>query len=510
MSEESKATGGSAPLIEGRNLSKRFPGVVALEGVNFTLGRGEILCVIGENGAGKSTLMKIIGGIYQPDSGSLFLDGRETRIGGVQDAMALGIGLIHQELNLADNLSVAGNVFLGREPRRLGPLGIIDRGKMEGEAEVLCRRVGLECAPDEIVSSLPIAQQQLVEIAKALSLNARVLMMDEPTSSLSAKETEMLFSVIRDLRADGVGIIYISHRLGEVKEIADRVMVMRDGKNAGELKAEEIQRDRMVQLMVGRDLSQMYRRADAGRAGEVVFQVRGFRTKANPDHDVSFDIRAGEILGMAGLVGSGRTELARAMFGIDEPLQGNMAVDGKTIPAGDCLAAIRAGLFLLPEDRKTQGLIIEATVKENIALAGLRNWHRAWIVDRRMEREVAERMRSMLNIRTPSIAQAVNLLSGGNQQKTALAKWLCLEPRVLLLDEPTRGVDVGARAEIYHLMEDLARRGMAVLMISSEMEEILGMSDRVLVMHEGRVAGELSREQLSEEAVMSLATGGGM
>ncbi len=493
----------SAPLLEVRNFTKSFPGVRALRGVSLTLARGEVLAVIGENGAGKSTLMKILAGVQRQDGGELLLDGERIEIRSVHDALARGIALIHQELNLADNLDVAANIFLGREPHRAG---IMDARRLRREARQFLDAVGLDIDPSVLVSTLPIGKQQLVEIAKALSVDARVLIMDEPTSSLSSREAENLFAVIRDLRKRGVSIVYISHRLGEVKELADRVTVLRDGENAGELAREEIDHARMVKLMVGRDLSQFYPH-QPHKPGDVALEVRALRTPANPQHEVSFSVSAGEIVGIAGLVGAGRTELVETIFGVTPALGGSIRLGGVEMVPQSPLDAIAAGLALVPEDRKQQGIVLGMSVRENVSLASLRRDQRHGFLNRPREAQLSAQMIADLRIKTPHDGQAAQFLSGGNQQKVVLGKWLALEPRVLLLDEPTRGIDVGAKQEIYRLMEELAGRGVAIIFVSSEMEEILGMSDRALVMHEGRIAGELQRAELSEESVLHLATG---
>jgi ribose transport system ATP-binding protein len=421
----------------------------------------------------------------------------------VRRATELGIALIHQELNLAGNLDIGANIYLGREPRRWG---LIDFATIRRHSREVLARVGLNLSPRIRVGTLPIGQQQLVEIAKALSADARILIMDEPTSSLSSGESARLFEVIRDLKSRGVSIVYISHRLGEVKEVCDRVTVLRDGKNAGELSRDEIDHDRMVRLMVGRDLSQFYVRKPH-EPGEVMLEVKDLRVPGRAHHPVSFAVRAGEIVGLAGLVGAGRTELLRVLFGVDQAEGGELRVAGRVLVPQSPRDAIRAGLALVPEDRKEQGLILEMAVRHNLSLASLRRDQRFGLRDGGRERAAARELIAKLNIKTPSQEQIVQYLSGGNQQKVVLGKWLNLRPRVLLLDEPTRGVDVGAKREIYTIMEDLAAAGVAILFVSSEMEEILGMSDRTLVMHEGRLAGELSRADLSEEAIMHLATG---
>ncbi len=493
-----------ARVLEIRNVSKRFPGVRALENVNLSLLPGEVLGLIGENGAGKSTLMKILAGIERPDSGAILVEGRGAQFHSVRDAMRQGISLIHQELNLSDNLDVGANVFLGREPLRFG---LIDSRRVHTEAQPYLDCIGLKVSSRDLVSGLSIGRQQMVEIAKALSIRSRVLIMDEPTSSLSQHETENLFRVIKDLRTQGVSIIYISHRLREIEELADRVSVLRDGQNAGELARGEISHDRMVRLMVGRDLSQFYARRPH-RAGDPILEAEDLRTVAHPKHGLTFSVRAGEIVGVAGLVGAGRTELLRGLFAIDPRMGGVMRVGGQAVQPRSPAEAIRAGLALVPEDRKQQGIILEMAVRQNLSLAALgRHQRPGGFLNRVFENELAATMISKLNIRTPSSEQRVQFLSGGNQQKVVLGKWLALKPRVLLLDEPTRGIDVGAKEEIYRLMEELAESGVGILFVSSEMAEIIGMSDRALVMHEGRLTGELARSELSEEAIMHLATG---
>jgi ribose transport system ATP-binding protein len=497
----------TSPLLEVRAVRKRFPGVLALDGVSLRLAAGEVLAVVGENGAGKSTLMKIVGGLYPPDDGEILLDGRPVRFTGVTAAMAAGISLIHQELNLAENLSVAANVFLGRE-RLAGRMWLRDR-EMAAEAAGLLRRVGLsESLVHTQVGRLAPGQKQLVEVARALSLKARVIIMDEPTSSLTQSETDRLYEVIDDLRAAGVSIIYISHRLAEVKRCADRVTVLRDGRNAGELAKADVSHDAIVRLMVGRDLKGFYPRTDRKpREGTPALDVRGATYAGGPAKPVSFQLRGGEIVGMAGLVGAGRTELAEALFGLRPLTAGDVLLDGKPVSIKHPSDAVAAGLLMAPEDRRLNGLVLEKGVGFNLSLPNLQMLSSVGIVSASRERATSRELCDRLRVKTPSIYQAVGLLSGGNQQKVVLGKWLARTPRVLILDEPTRGVDVGARSEIYTLMDRLAADGVAVLMISSDLEEVLGMSDRVLVLHEGRLAGELPRERLSEEGVMRLATG---
>jgi ribose transport system ATP-binding protein len=494
-------------LLDVRHITKTFPGVRALERVSLRLERGEVLALLGENGAGKSTLMKILGGVQRPDSGEIELDGKPVEIHTVNDAARLGIALIHQELNLADNLNIAENVFLGREPRRLG---VVDRAAMEGATEQLLARVGLAADPRTQVRRLPIGQQQLVEIAKALATQARILILDEPTSSLAQEDTARLLQLIGELRGQGVSMIYISHRLGEVEQIADRATVLRDGRNSGELERGEIDRANMVRLMVGRDIHQFYHhREHIARAPALEvegLQLAGKRAGGVP---ISFSVGAGEIVGLAGLIGAGRTELLEAIFGQTPALAGQIKVAGQTVKIHSPRDAIRAGLALVPEDRKQQGLVLEMAVQENIALPGLRRLALGGIVVRQNKVvALAREMIAQLGVRTPSARQPVQYLSGGNQQKVVLAKWLALKPRVLLLDEPTRGIDVVAKEEIYRLMEALAEAGIGVLVVSSELQEVLGISDRVLVMHEGRLSGEVAGAAMTEEQVMHLATGG--
>jgi len=501
-----------APFVEARGIGKRFPGVRALEGVSLHVRAGEVLALVGENGAGKSTLLKILAGVQPPDSGQILVEGRPVAFRGVEDALRHGIALIHQELNLCDNLDLAGNIFLGREPR---VAGLLRDGQMHREAGGWLRMVGLGLPPDTPLAGLPIGRQQLVEIAKALSTDCRLLIMDEPTSSLSAGEAETLFGVVDELRDRGVAVIWISHRLGEVRRLADRVTVLRDGRNAGEIiDRREIDHDRMIRLMVGRDIDRLARRP-SHPPGEAVLSVRGLRTSAHPEEAIDLELRGGEIVGIAGLVGAGRTELVETLFGITPPLTGSVAVGGRPVELHSPVQAIRAGLALVPEDRKACGLVLEMAVRENLSLAALGRSSRSGWIDRGWERRLAEESIRSLGIKTPADGQPVQLLSGGNQQKVVLGKWLALRPRVLLLDEPTRGIDVGAKAEIYDLVHRLAGEGTAVLFVSSEMEEVLSLSDRALVMHEGRVTGALARDGrsgpaggLTEENVMRLAAGG--
>jgi ribose transport system ATP-binding protein len=499
----------SIPRLQITSVRKEFPGVLALDNVSLSVAPGEVLAIVGENGAGKSTLMKIVGGVYQADAGELQLDGQPVRFPTPAEAMQQGVSLIHQELNLAENLTVLDNLFLGREPTTGGPLRVLNRRSMLTQAAQLLDRVGLPRNRLRLrVEQLPPGEKQLVEIARSLGLAVRVLIMDEPTSSLTQRETETLYTVIDSLKAAGVSVLYISHRLAEVKRCADRVVVLRDGRNAGELRGAEITHDNMVRLMVGRDLKQFYPRVHrSGRGGQPVLQLREVRYRGGPASPVSFELRAGEILGMAGLVGAGRTELAEAIFGIRRLTGGEVLLGAKPLRIRTPADAIAAGILLVPEDRRLNGLVLEASVGFNLSLPNLDQLGSVRGIRRRAEAELHRRWIDRLRIRTPSPAQATEVLSGGNQQKVVYGKWLARNPQVLILDEPTRGVDVAAKAEIYALIDEFAGRGVAIWMITSDMEELLGMADRVVVMHEGRLAGELSGSTLSEEAVMRLATG---
>ena len=498
------------PLLAMEGISKRFPGVVALDQVSLSLGGGEVVALIGENGAGKSTLMKILGGAIARDSGTITIDGKPVEINSPRDAAAYGIEVIHQELSVLDNLDVAANIFLRREPTFGGVLKLIDRGRIYKEADVLVRKLGLETSSRTLLNRLSIAQQQLVEIARSLSAGARIIIMDEPTSSLTLTETRRLLDIVHDLKSQGVSIIYISHRLHEVEEIADRAVVLRDGRNAGVLERSEINHERMVRMMVGRDLKDFFTGAadgDSTKPGPGGFEVRRLRTLRYPKHQVSFSIAHGEVLGFAGLVGAGRSEMARALFGVEDAHEAEVALDGKTLRIRGPRDAISHGIYLVPEDRRLSGLIVDFNVRENISLPNLDAYSSAKLINRGKESKAALEACKAINIKTPTPEMRAANLSGGNQQKVVLAKWLTFSPRVLIFDEPTRGIDVGAKAEIYQLIRKLAANGVAVIVISSEMEEVLGISDRIAVMHEGRLMGILQRSQFSEEAVMRLATG---
>jgi ribose transport system ATP-binding protein len=499
----------SSPIVEMEGVSKRFPGVVALDRVNFKVGTGEIVALIGENGAGKSTLMKILGGAVSRDAGTVKLDGAPVEIRSPREASLLGIEFIHQELSVLDNLDVAANIFLRREPTFGGWLKLIDRKRIYSEADVLLRKVGLDISSRTLLAQLSLAQQQLVEIARALGAGARIIIMDEPTSSLTLSETRRLLEIVKDLKSQGVSIIYISHRMHEVEKIADRAVVLRDGKNAGEIEAGKITHQRMVQMMVGRDLKDFFKGTRENGTGDRAesFEVRRLRTLRYPKHNISFSVGKGEVLGFAGLVGAGRSEVARAIFGVDEAIEVEVTLNGNVLRIKDPQDAITHGIYLVPEDRRQCGLIVDFNVRENISLPNLESYSSAKLINRARETSAAQDACKAINIKTPSTEMRAANLSGGNQQKVALAKWLTFSPRVLIFDEPTRGIDVGAKAEIYQLIRKLAAEGASVIVISSEMEEVLGISDRIAVMHEGRLTGVLERSEFSEEAVMRLATG---
>ncbi|BBL78371.1 ribose import ATP-binding protein RbsA 2 [Rubrobacter xylanophilus] len=491
------------PLLEMRGITKRFPGVVALDGVNFELLPGEVHVLLGENGAGKSTLIKILSGAYRPDGGEILMDGRRVEIRSAGEAQRLGISTIYQEFNLVPQLSVAENIYLGRQPRRFG---VVDRGRMEREARGLLERLRVRVDPRARVAGLGVAQRQMVEIAKALGLRARVLVMDEPTAVLSGRETGQLFRIVRRLKEEGVGVIFISHHLEEVAEIGDRITVLRDGRLVGRVPA-DTGRDELVRMMVGRSIDEQFPRRRT-EPGEVLLEVRGL-TRRGVLEGVSLQVRSGEVVGVAGLVGAGRTELARAIFGVDPVDAGEVLVEGRPLEDFGPREARRRGMGFIAEDRQGQGIVPPLSVAENLVLASPeRDLRAGMLVDwghlLRRAGEVVESLR----IRTPSLEQEIRYLSGGNQQKAVIGRWMLAGSRVLIMDEPTRGVDVGAKVEIYELMNRLTEAGAGILMISSEMPEVLGMSDRILVMSGGRITGELSPREATQERVMGLATAG--
>jgi ribose transport system ATP-binding protein len=501
---QAKAAASAPPLIALRNVSKRFPGVLALDNCQFELAAGEVHALMGENGAGKSTLMKILSGVYQRDSGDILLDGKPVEIGEPRQAQALGIGIIHQELNLMNHLSAAQNIFIGREPRKGFGL-IIDEDQLNRQAAAIFARMRLDMDPRTPVGELTVARQQMVEIAKALSFDSRVLIMDEPTAALNNAEIAELFRIIRDLQAQGVGIVYISHKMDELRQIADRVSVMRDGKYIATVPMQDTSMDTIISMMVGRALDGEQRTPPDTSRNEVVLEVRGLN-RGRAIRDVSFQLRRGEILGFAGLMGAGRTEVARAIFGADPLDSGEIFIHGGKAMIRQPADAVAHGIGYLSEDRKHFGLAVGMDVQANIALSSMGRFTRAGFMDQRAMREVAQAYVRQLAIKTPSVEQQARLLSGGNQQKIVIAKWLLRDCDILFFDEPTRGIDIGAKSEIYKLLDALAEQGKAIVMISSELPEVLRMSHRILVMCEGRVTGELARADATQENIMQLAT----
>lgn len=491
-------------VLEMTGITKRFPGVLAVNEAQLDLRPGEVHCLVGENGAGKSTLVKILAGALPTDAGEIRLAGTPVYITSPHHAQRLGVSMIYQEFNLSPYLSVAENIFLGREPR-LGKTPFINWAKMHREARELLSRIRMGLDVRKPVNECSVAQQQMVEIAKALSFNSKIIIMDEPSATLTEHELAALFDLIRGLKRDGIGMIYISHRLEEIFEIGDRVTIMRDGQYIATHPVSQVTREQLIRLMVGRELKDEFPKESFPRGAERL-RVEGL-SRTGAFEDVNFSVHTGEIVGLTGLVGAGRTEVARAVFGADRIDGGQIYLDGRPITVRSPQDAIRQGIGLLTEDRKNQGLILGMTVRENTTLANLKELVRAFFVDRRRERQVTGNFVRELQIKTPSVEQMVQNLSGGNQQKVVLAKWLFTQSRVLIFDEPTRGIDVGAKVEIYRLMNELLRKGVSILMISSELPEVLGMCDRILVMHEGRLAGELARAEATQEKIMHLATG---
>ena len=499
-----QATADSAtPIVALEKASKAYGAVQALDGVSIELRPGEVRALVGENGAGKSTLVRLLAGVERPDSGRVLLEAEDAHFNNPTDARDAGIAVIYQEATVFPDLSVAENVFMGRHP--LGPGRRIDRGMLDRQVHELFERLGVRLDPEDPVRGLSIADQQIVEIAKALSFDARALIMDEPTAALSRPEVERLFGVVQALRERGVAVLFISHRLEEVFEICSTVTVMRDGEVVHDGPTDDLTSNDLVSKMVGRELTAMFPKGEAEIGREVLSVSR--LTREGVFLDVSFSVRAGEIVALSGLVGAGRTEVARAIFGIDKPDAGNVTVDGRELKLGSPSASMAAGIGFVPEDRRHQGLVMDLSVERNTTLTELGSLTRFGVIGRGAERRVAADWAERLQMRFHRLTDPVAFLSGGNQQKVVLAKWLATEPKVLIIDEPTRGIDVGTKAEVHRLLSDLAGRGLAVLMISSELTEVLGMADRILVMHEGRISRELPGRETTEESVMQAATG---
>ena len=491
-------------LLRMENISKSFPGVKALESASLRLEKGSVLGLLGENGAGKSTLMNVLGGIYLPDSGKIYIDDREVVINSVQDAQAYGIAFIHQELALVPYLSVAENIFLGREFKNRW--GMVSKNTIYRNALQFLKIVGLDIDPRIKISHLSTGQQQMVEIAKAFSLNARIVVMDEPTSSLSEKEVGILFNTVRELQKRNIGIIYISHKMSEIFELTDRVIVMRDGRFVGDRNTPETNSDELINMMVGRELSNYYIRT-FNEQGEIALEVKGI-TSSRFRRGCSFTLHKGEILGFYGLIGAGRSELMELILGFAKRTSGEIIVFGKKIDKLTPQNSKKYGLALVPENRKTQGLILDNTVSFNTSLAVVNKFIRKLYVNRKLEKEIVKHGIDSMGIKTPSSMQRVSNLSGGNQQKVVLAKWLAAEPKILILDEPTRGIDVGAKAEIYRIINGLAADGLAVIMISSELNEIINICDRVAIMWGNEITAVLERNEFSQDAILRYALGG--
>ena len=492
----------SQTILRMTDISKSFAGVHALRGVHFDLHPGEVHALLGENGAGKSTLVKVMTGVHQPDSGEIYLNGSQVHFSDARQSREAGIAAIYQELSLFPDLDVAENIFVGRQPTTTA--GRIDWRNLYSQANQLLDSLGVHLDLKQKARNLSIAQQQMIEIARALSVNARILIMDEPTSSLTLNEVEELFRIVRHLREEGTAIVFISHRLEELFELADRVTVLRDGAYVDTRFMEAVTRDELIRLMVGRTITDLFPKQEV-QAGEVVLKVEHL-TRTGVFQDISFELHKGEILGMAGLIGAGRTDVAHTIFGVEPPTSGSIQIEGREVSVHSPHQAIELGLAYVPEDRQRHGLIPPMNITANISLPVLANyaWH-GWLQDK-VERKASFEAASQMEVRAKSIWQKARELSGGNQQKVVLAKWLSTQPRILILDEPTRGIDVGTKAAVHALMSQLASEGKAILMISSELPEVLGMSDRIIVMHEGRVTGLFTRAEATQEKIMTAAT----
>ncbi|WP_010273402.1 sugar ABC transporter ATP-binding protein [Paenibacillus senegalensis] len=495
----------SGSLLEMKEISKAYFGVKALSSVRLSINRGEVHALMGENGAGKSTLMKILNGLVKPDHGEIYFEGKQVAINSPKEALDMGIAMIHQELNPLPEMTVAENLFLGRESR-YAYLPFIQRKKLYKETERLLEEYNLGLKPDDKVKQLNVAQKQMLEIVKALSYNARLIIMDEPTSALSDEEVQTLFQVIKRIKAEGVPVIYISHRMEEIFALCDRVTVLRDGEYIGTKAIEDLDKDSLITMMVGRPLTSIFPKAEAV-IGEPVLEVKGLGRKGY-FRNIHFHVKQGEIVGIAGLMGAGRSEVMRAIFGLDRPDEGEIWIDGVKARIRHPMDAIRYGLAMVTEDRKEQGLMLNRSIKENISLSNLSFISRAGFIRSEEEKRLCEKMMKDISIKASGLGQEVSYLSGGNQQKVVLAKWLVSRPKVLILDEPTRGIDVKAKAEIYRLISEFAKEGMCIVMVSSELPEIMGMSDRILVMGEGEIRGEFHRDQVTQEEILECALGG--
>ncbi|MBQ8508097.1 MAG: sugar ABC transporter ATP-binding protein [Clostridia bacterium] len=483
-----------------KGITKQFPGVLALNKVDLAIYPGRVLALVGENGAGKSTLMKVLSGVHKRDEGEILLEGKSVEISGPLASRQMGISIIYQELSILNNVDVAENIFVGREKQKNG---FVNKKLQHQEAKALLERVGLKIDTHTKAGRLSTAQKQMVEVAKALSFNSKLIIMDEPTSSLTDKETAMLMDIIRKLRDDGVAIVFISHRMNEIFEISDEIAVMRDGEMVQHMITSEVDEAQVIAAMVGRSVNDIFHKEEAP-IGDVVLEVKNLSTK-NFLKDVSFKVRAGEIVGFAGLVGAGRSEVMRALFAVDPRESGDVFMNGKPVEIKSTMDALKAGMGFVPEDRKEQGLILKQTIRVNTSLAALSSVAKGWFIDKKREVGLTDEYVAKLRVKTPSNEQKIMNLSGGNQQKVVIAKWMATHPKVLILDEPTRGIDVGAKKEIHALMSELAKQGVAIIMISSELPEVLGMADRIYVMHDGRIKGEIDRANASQEAIMKLA-----
>ncbi|WP_342744891.1 sugar ABC transporter ATP-binding protein [Fredinandcohnia onubensis] len=495
---------GNEIILEMRNISKSFPGVKALDNVNLKIKKGTVHALMGENGAGKSTLMKILIGLYTDYEGEIHFKGKRIVHSNIRSALSSGISMIHQELTYVPYMTVAENLFLGNEPRKK-PFGIVDKKSLAKKTEELLKHVNLKLNPNKLMKDISVSQRQMIEIAKAISYKSDVIIMDEPTSAISDREVENLFEIINELKSKGVAIIYISHKMDEIYKIADEFTVLRDGTYVGTCSIKVADQNEMIRMMVGRQLTDLFPKRNPV-VGETVLSVKGL-TKQGVFENITFELRKGEILGISGLMGSGRTELVSSIFGLESYDSGEIFVQNKKTIIKETRDAINQGIGLVSEDRKTLGLVLGMSIKENLLLPNLNLCSKSFVISRKEEREISDKVISELRIKTPSREQKAKNLSGGNQQKIVIGKALLSNPDILILDEPTRGIDIGAKSEIYRLIDQLAQAGKAIIVVSSELPEILGLSDRVLVLHEGRQTGELSRKEVSEEKIMALAFG---